>query len=107
MIDATKIYYLVFGVLTLLGGIIGFIKAKSLPSLIAGTLCGLVLIAAGALIIYGKVNVALILGLLISVALAGQFIPKVMLNRAPIYAIVMAVLSAISLVFTLIAFAKK
>jgi len=107
MTDATKIYYFVFGVLTLLGGIIGFVKAKSLPSLIVGTPCGLLLIAAGVLILYGKINLALILGLLVCVAMAGQFVPKVMLNRAPIHAIVMAVLSVLGLVFTLIAFAKK
>ena len=107
MLDVIQDYYFVFGVLTLVGGIIGFLQAKSLPSLIAGTLCGLVLIAAGLLAVYGKVNVALILGILVSVVLAGQFIPKVMLNRAPIQAILMAGLSAVGVVLTLIAFTKK
>ena len=107
MIGATKIYYFVFGVLTLAGGIMGYVKAKSLASIIAGTICGLLLIAAGLLLVYAKVNIALILGILVSVALAGQFVPKVMLNRAPVHALIMAVLSIIGVIFTLIAFAKK
>ena len=107
MLDVIQDFYFVFGALTLIGGIIGFLRAKSLPSLMAGLFCGLVLVAAGLLVVYGKVNVALILGILVSVALAGQFIPKVMLNRAPIQAILMAALSALGVVLTLIAFAKK
>ncbi len=107
MLNITKIFYLVFGVLTILGGIIGFVKAKSRASLIAGGICGAVLLLAGGLIFYGNVIAGLILGLLVTVALAGQFVPKVMLNRAPIHSIVMAILSALGLVFTLISFAKK
>ena len=107
MIEATKIYYLVFGILTILGGIIGFVKAKSRASLIAGSICGIVLVASGVIIMRGEPRFGLILGLLVSVALAGQFVPKVMLNRAPIHSIIMAVLSAVSLVLTLISFAKK
>ncbi len=107
MIDITKIYYLVLGVLTIIGGVIGFVKAKSKASLIAGTLCGLSSIAAGVLIFCGHPNPGLILGVLVTVMLAGQFVPKVMTNRAPIHAIVMAVLSVAGLALTLISFAKK
>jgi len=107
MIDVTKIYYLVFGILTILGGVIGFVKAKSRASLIAGGSTGLLLIASSIVIMAGRTNIGLMLGLLVSVALAGQFIPKVMLNRAPIHSIIMAILSAASLILTLISFAKK
>jgi len=106
MIDATRIYYLVFGALTIAGGIIGFVKAKSRASLIAGGLCGLLLIVAGALMFDHKLMAGLILGVLVSVALAGQFVPKVMLNRAPIHSIVMAVLSVVSLILTIGAFTR-
>jgi uncharacterized membrane protein (UPF0136 family) len=107
MIEVTKIYYLVFGLLTLIGGIMGYVKAKSLASIVAGSICGVLLLGAGVLLFMGKVNLALILGILVSVALAGQFVPKVMLNRAPIHALIMAVLSIIGVIFTLIAFTKK
>ena len=107
MTDVIKVYYLVFGVLTLIGGIIGFVKANSLPSLIAGTVCGLILLAAGIVIFFGHLDLGLILGILVSVALAGQFVPKVMLNRPPIHSALMALLSVTGVVLTLIAFAKR
>ena len=46
MHTASLIVY-VYAVLVLLGGMMGFLKAKSLPSLIMGELGGLALIAAG------------------------------------------------------------
>jgi len=77
-----------------------------------GVICGLTLVAAGFLIYYGKthagtLNAALILGLLATAGLSGQFIPKVMINRALPHVIIMAVLSGIGMVLTLIAFAQK
>ncbi|MEI6562635.1 MAG: TMEM14 family protein [Verrucomicrobiota bacterium] len=113
MLQATEIYYLVFGALTLLGGIVGYVKAKSLPSLILGVLYGVALIAAGILLFNGQpdhlknVKVGLIVGLLATAGLAGQFIPKVMVNRAAPHVIVMALLSAVGMVLTLIAFSGK
>jgi uncharacterized membrane protein (UPF0136 family) len=107
MIDVTKIFYLVFGILTIVGGVIGFVKAKSRASLIAGGTTGLLLVVSSILMMTGRIDIGLMLGLLVSVALAGQFIPKVMLNRAPIHSVIMAILSAASLIVTVIAFAKK
>ena len=113
VIQATEIYYIVFGALTLLGGIVGYVKAKSLPSLLMGALFGLALIAAGVLIYTGRegnpnnIKVGLILGLLATAGLAGQFIPKVMINRAAPHVIAMAILSAMGMVLTLISFTAK
>lgn len=106
MIDFIKVYYLVFGILTILGGIIGFVKAKSRASLIAGALSGIALIVASFLVARGNGMMGLIVGLVISAALGGKFIPKVMENRAGPHIIVMAILSAASLILTLISFAK-
>ena len=113
VIQATEIYYIVFGALTLLGGTVGYLKAKSLPSLIAGVFFGIALIAAGVLLLNGQagntkfIKVGLILGLLATAGLAGQFIPKVMINRAAPHVIAMAVLSAVGMVLTLISFTGK
>ena len=113
VIHATEIYYLVFGTLTLLGGIVGYIKVKSLPSLVLGIVYGIALISAGILLFNGSpdhlknVKVGLIVGLLATAGLAGQFIPKVMVNRAAPHVIVMALLSAVGMALTLIAFSGK
>ncbi|MDB6147845.1 MAG: hypothetical protein JWO45_1509 [Spartobacteria bacterium] len=42
-----KIYFLVFGLLTIAGGIMGYVKAGSTASIIAGSLTGILLIVAG------------------------------------------------------------
>ena len=113
VIRTTEIYYIVFGILTLVGGIIGYAKVKSLPSLVAGILYGIALIVAGIFIFTGQpdhvnnIKVGLIVGLLATAGLAGQFIPKVMLNRAAPHVIIMAILSAVGMVLTLIAFNGK
>ncbi len=46
MASAVQISLLVYGILVLVGGVIGFVKAKSKVSLIAGGLSGLALICA-------------------------------------------------------------
>jgi len=87
----------------------GYLKAKSLPSLINGLVFGLMLLVAGILMAYGGTNTkplirpGLILGLLSTAMLSGLFIPKVMLNRAAPHVILMAVLSGIGMALTLFA----
>jgi len=73
MIDFVRVYLAVFGVLTVVGGVIGFVKAKSKASLIAGGISGVLLLAAS----YGVARYgtsALILGLVVSLALAARFV---------------------------------
>ncbi|MGH8099740.1 MAG: TMEM14 family protein, partial [Chthoniobacterales bacterium] len=41
MLTPAKIYFLIFGVLTIAGGIIGYVKAGSTPSIIAGSITGI------------------------------------------------------------------
>lgn len=66
----------VYGLIALTGGIIGFVKAGSLASLIAGGVSGLVLIAA-ALFIPRQPKRALIVALVVSIGLLGRFLPNV------------------------------
>jgi uncharacterized membrane protein (UPF0136 family) len=64
-----------YGLVALIGGVIGFVKAGSLASLIAGGISGLVLIACS-LLVPRKPGAALTVALVVSLALVGRFAPK-------------------------------
>lgn len=106
MIDVAKVYYFIFGALTIVGGLIGFIKKHSYPSLIAGGLCGVLLLIAGVLL-KNKPTPGLVLGIVISLALAGQFVPKFMAKHTWMPAGMMSILSVGGIVITLLALVKK
>jgi uncharacterized membrane protein (UPF0136 family) len=106
MLDLTRIYYFVFGVLTIAGGLVGFLKANSTPSLIAGGISGLLVIVAGVLL-RNNVMAGLILGGVVSLALAGRFLPAFLSTHKWMPAGMMAILSVIAIVLTVVAFAKK
>lgn len=74
MLELVRIYLFVFGVVTIAGGVMGFVKAKSRASLIAGSISGIALLAAGWLIGGSSTTTTgLALGFAISLALAGRF----------------------------------
>lgn len=106
MIDITKIYYFVFGVLSIAGGLMGFLNKGSMPSLIAGGISGILLLLAGFLI-PTKLQIALALGLIISVLLAGKFVPDYLAKKAFMPGGLMAILSVIGVILTLLAWFKK
>ena len=56
MLELTKNYYFIFGALTILGGVIGFVKAGSKASLIAGGISGLLILIAAWLVMSGNVK---------------------------------------------------
>lgn len=84
----------------------GYVKAQSMASLVAGGVAGLLLIGAGALIAT-KTQPGLILGLLVSIALAGRFIPAYMKSQAFMPAGLMGILSVIGIILTILAFIKR
>lgn len=107
MLDLTKIYLFVFGALTIAGGIMGYVKAGSPASIIAGGISGALLLVAGYLVGAGKVQAGLILGIVISLALAGQFLPKFLSTYKFMPAGMMAILGVIGLVLTVVALIKR
>lgn len=94
-------YFVVFGILTIVGGTMGYVKAKSRPSLIAGGASGILLLVAAGLMNSTYFQVGVILGLIISLALAGRFVPAFIRTRAPMPAGLMSILSIIGIVLTL------
>ncbi len=106
MIEIAKNYYFVFGGLTIVGGIMGLVKKGSYISLVAGGLCG-VLLLISALWLKTKPQNGLILGAVVSLVLAGQFIPAFIKKFNWMPAGLMAVLSVVGLIITALAFAKR
>jgi len=104
--DVTSIYFLIFGALTIIGGVIGYVKAGSLPSIIAGAITGVLLLAAGWILPTNRTT-GLIIGLIVSVLLAAQFVPKFIRTKTPMPAGLMSILSIVGIVVTIVAWLKK
>jgi uncharacterized membrane protein (UPF0136 family) len=106
MIGPAKIYFIVFGILTIVGGIIGYVRAGSVASIVAGGITGVLLLIAGTLLPEYR-TVGLATAFVISLLLAGQFIPKFLGTGKFMPAGVMSILSAIGLIVAVVAWLKK
>ncbi len=100
-----------YGLVSLAGGIIGYVKAGSLPSLIAGGICGILLLACAASIARWPTG-ALIGAIVISLALLGRFLPGFLKNPslstgASITALVMTVGGVATVVAAAVALAVR
>ena len=101
-----KIYFIIFGILTIAGGIVGYVKAGSLPSIIAGSITGVLLLIAGSLLPEHRAS-GLATGLVISLLLAAQFIPKFLRTGRAMPAGMMSILSVIGIIMAIVAWVKK
>ena len=104
--DATKLYFLVFGALTIVGGIIGYVKAGSLPSIIAGAITGVLLLVAGFLLPEHRAT-GIATAFVVSFVLAAQFVPKFIRTGKMMPAGMMSILSVIGLIVAIVAWLKK
>ena len=104
--DATKLYFLIFGALTIIGGIIGYVKAGSLPSIIAGSITGVLLLIGGSLLSSHRL-IGLATAFVVSVLLAAQFVPKFIRTRKVMPAGMMSILSVIGIVLAIVGWLKK
>jgi uncharacterized membrane protein (UPF0136 family) len=101
-----KLYFIVFGILTIAGGVIGYVKAGSMPSIIAGSITGILLLVAAFLFPDYRL-VSLALGLFVSLLLAGQFVPKFIRTGKVMPAGMMSILSVIGIIMAIVAWVKK
>jgi uncharacterized membrane protein (UPF0136 family) len=104
--EAAKIYFIVFGVLTIAGGVVGYVKAGSAASIIAGSIAGVVLLVAAFLLPEYR-TAGLATALIISLLLAAQFIPKFLRTGRVMPAGMMSILSAIGIIAAIVAWVKK
>jgi uncharacterized membrane protein (UPF0136 family) len=106
MLGPTKIYFIIFGLLTIAGGVMGYVKAGSTPSLIAGSVSGILILAAAFLLPRSPVA-GLVLGGVMSLLLAGYFLPALIRTGKMMPAAMMSLLSIVGIVFTIVGWMRK
>ncbi|PYL04023.1 MAG: hypothetical protein DME31_04825 [Verrucomicrobia bacterium] len=104
--EAAKIYFIVFGALTIVGGIVGYVKAGSVASIIAGSITGVLLLVAAFLLPEHRM-VGLATALIVSLLLAAYFIRKYLSTGAVMPAGIMSLLSVIGIIVAIVAWVKK
>jgi uncharacterized membrane protein (UPF0136 family) len=104
--EAAKIYFIVFGLLTIAGGVMGYVKAGSVASIIAGAITGVLLLAAAFLLPDHRVA-GLAIALIVSLLLAGQFVPKLLRTGTVMPAGVMSLLSVIGIVAAVLVWIRR
>jgi uncharacterized membrane protein (UPF0136 family) len=106
MIGVAKIYFIIFGLLTIAGGIIGYVRAGSMASIIAGGISGVLLLVAGFFMPEYRAA-ALATALIVSLLLAGRFVPAFLKTGAAMPAGMMSILSLLGIVVAVVAWFKK
>ena len=106
MTGAVKIYFIVFGVLTIVGGIIGYVSKGSVPSIVAGSISGILLLAA-AFLLPQHHTAGLVLALMVSLLLAAQFVPKFFSTWKMMPAGMMSILSVLGIVAAVVSWLRK
>lgn len=90
-------YFLLFGAVSLILGISGYLRAKSIASLIAGGISGIGLAASAVVAMKHKdqpgVNLGYVMALVLSVLLLGRFLPAFLKSKKFYPAGIMALLS--------------
>lgn len=95
-------YFVFFGAVSLVLGILGYVRAKSVASLFAGGVSGVLLVVAGIMALKradsSGVNYGLVVGLVVSVLLLGRFLPGFLKSKKFYPAGIMAVMSVLGVV---------
>jgi uncharacterized membrane protein (UPF0136 family) len=104
--EVAKIYFIVFGALTIAGGVVGYVKAGSVASIIAGSITGVLLLVAAFLLPEHRA-IGLATAFIISLLLAAQFVPKFIRTGRVMPAGMMSILSVIGVIAAIVAWVKK
>jgi uncharacterized membrane protein (UPF0136 family) len=106
MIGAAKIYFIIFGILTIVGGIIGYASKGSTASIIAGSISGILLLL-GAFLLPDRAVAGLAIALVVSLLLAGRFVPNFIQTGKAMPAGMMSILSVIGILTAIVTWIKK
>ncbi len=104
-------YFMFFGIVSIVLGVLGYVRAKSVASLYAGGLSGILLafsavMAAKRAPAADLVNYGYIVALVLSVALLGRFLPAFLKSKKFYPAGIMAVLSGLGVIAGILALLK-
>jgi uncharacterized membrane protein (UPF0136 family) len=77
VLNVARLVFFAYSVLMIVGGIAGYVEAKSIISLIAGVVCGLLALAGG-IYITSNPTVGLVLGIVAAVLAGGGMGPRYM-----------------------------
>lgn len=106
MVGPAKLYFIIFGLLTIVGGLIGYLKAGSTISLVSGAIAGFLLLLA-AFLLPTQFGIGIGIALIVSLLLAGRFIPHLIKTGKVMPDAMMSVLSVIGIVVAVLAWLKK
>jgi len=104
--ETAKIYFVVFGLLTIAGGVVGYVKAGSVASIIAGGITGVLLLVAAFLLPEHRLA-GLATALIVSLLLAAQFVPKFLRTGRIMPAGIMSLLSVIGIITAIVVWVRK
>ena len=96
MLNIARIFFFVFAAFTALGGIMGFVKANSKASLIAGVVSAALLAVSGWLMA-SRATVGCVMGLIVSLLLLGRFLPAYLKKGVAMPALPMSILSVVAI----------
>lgn len=106
MLGPAKIYFIVFGLLTIIGGIIGYASKGSMASIIAGSVSGILILAA-AFLLPNNATAGLALAGIVSILLAGRFLPAFLKTGDFMPAGMISILSVIGIIMAVLAWIKR
>lgn len=95
---------IILGVLVIVGGVWGYVKARSKPSLISGLISGLLLIVAGIIYFLGLPQLGLIFAAIITILLAIVFTVRLIKTQKFIPAGLMLIAAVITATIIFAAF---
>lgn len=92
---------LIYGVLVAAGGVLGYVRASSLPSLLAGGVAGLILVGAGVAMMRGSYQLGWWIALVVAILLLGRFASASFSNFKMMPGGMMIILSVIAIIVLL------